>query len=295
MIIQTSTLTVSQKIQIEHLWDECRRAESLSSSPYLSSDLNFHSSLPCFFLLYQDSKKEVLISFLSLFLPSEEDAEIFACTLPDYRNQGCFNSLLEAACRVLCSASIPFAIFVHEPEGRDAANVLETMDADFLYTEYLMILQNISLIRFPLSLESCLRKACPSELYELSALHASSFELSPAVSMSFLSQSLQTPGCSCYKYVKNGILTGLVCISENEQEVVLSGVCIRKEDRQKGYAKEMLLVLFSFILNPCKKVILEVSSLNKSACALYLSLGFSVVSQLDYYGCEVAYLLEILA
>ncbi len=137
-MIITNHLTASQTAHIAALEAVCKEYDSLQGNIFLSDDLNFDSEFPCFYLLYNPDNNEELISFLSVFAPSELEAEIYAYTAPAWRRQGCFNTLLEQALHTLYEYGIDDIFFVHEPESADTQAVLAGLGTVYRHSECLM-------------------------------------------------------------------------------------------------------------------------------------------------------------
>ncbi|MDO5417690.1 MAG: GNAT family N-acetyltransferase [Lachnospiraceae bacterium] len=137
-IRKPAVLTEKEKEEIRELEDEIYREEDLKNRAWLSNEINFDCSLPCFYLGY---KGEQLVSFLCLFMPSCEEAEVVVYTQIKQRRKGYFKALLDAAAEVVSKAGVPEFLFNLEPQSRDGAACRDVWKADGLeysHTEYRM-------------------------------------------------------------------------------------------------------------------------------------------------------------
>jgi len=69
----------------------CKAHDMLNSNLFLDTSMNFNPNINSVFLIYEGDQ---LVSFVSMFIPTQEDAEISAYTLPEYRQRGYFKKLL---------------------------------------------------------------------------------------------------------------------------------------------------------------------------------------------------------
>ena len=83
-----AALTARERAEILALQDEVYRAENLKNTVWLQTESHFDRTVPCFYLGYENGR---LTSFLSLFLPTKDEAEVTAgssrrfCTPPQKR------------------------------------------------------------------------------------------------------------------------------------------------------------------------------------------------------------------
>lgn len=287
-ILNVFKLSQEQLLEVKALETLCKQKEKLQGSVFLSNELNYDENLPCFFLLYQDGK---LISFLSLFLPFNSEAEVSAYTHPEYRQLGCFNSLLEEACKVLMEFSIPSLLFVVEPEGKAALKALETLDVTLLHSEYLLSLKKT--IEKPLkALSNTLVAASLDDLETLSELHSKAFHSDLSSSFTFLNKAMNTPNILSFKYLEEDTIIGLCHATIEETFVSIFGVCISPAFQNKLHGKAMMLHLLDKLKAYEKDITIEVNSRNKRAFHLYERLGFVITVQFDYYMGDTEKILE---
>ncbi|NLZ80719.1 MAG: GNAT family N-acetyltransferase [Clostridiales bacterium] len=288
-ILNISKLSEKQIEEVRNLEVLCKQKETLQGSVFLSNELNYDRALPCFFLLYRNNE---LISFLSLFLPSKSEAEVYAYTHPDYRQIGAFNTLLEAACKVLMKYSVPTLLFVTEPKGKAASKTLETLEATFINSEYLLTLKG-PIESIPNN--SSLLSASIQDLKVLSKLHSQIFNFASDSSMSFLESSFHTSNILSFKYIHENIIIGLCHATIEESFISIFGVGISPDSQGKHHGITMMLQLLNKLKSYDKPITLEVSSENKKAFHLYERLGFIITTQFDYFIADTEEILEQLA
>ena len=293
-ILNISKLSQAQLEEVKALEELCKKEENIQGSVFLSNELNYDKELPCFFLLYHNSQ---LISFLSLFLPSQSEAEVDAYTHPDHRQLGCFNSLLEATCKVLVRFSIPSLLFVSEPDIKSARETLETLEATFLYSEYLLTLKSPFEISCENSKDSTdfLLPASINDLETLAELHSLIFNYDFISSLSFLENTFHASNILSFKYMHEDTLIGLCHVTIEESDLSIFSVGISPDFQSKHHGKTMMLQLLHRLIAYDKPITLEVSSENKKAFHLYERLGFVISTQFDYFIGDTVDILDQLA
>ena len=83
-----NNLTKSEISEILLLNDICNLVDKTHSKPKLSTDLNISKSIPTFFLGRED---DILVAFLTVFMPEGGIPEITAFVHPTYRRQRRFS------------------------------------------------------------------------------------------------------------------------------------------------------------------------------------------------------------
>lgn len=307
-MIITNHLEAFQRAQIEALEAVCRQHDSLQGSIFLSNELNFDPELPCFYLLYAPAKAdranacsgaEELIAALTVFAPFSTEAEIYAYTLPAYRRQGCFNTLLEAALQTLQKYRIMDVLFVCEPSSKAAAAVLRTLEASLEYSEYLLTCP-FSEAEADVFHETegglCLSGAGAKDIGSLAELHAAAFqERNAAASAVFLSDSLSSGSQGRKLTDPEGRLLGFCFFTAGQRELSVFSVAVHPDYHRRGFAAAMLRALLAELAEtyPGLPVTLEVNSRNLPALRLYQKLGFQIATQLDYFYADCDELLEL--
>lgn len=91
-----AALTEPERAEILALQNEVYSGENLKNTVWLQTESHFDRTVPCFYL---GRENDALTAFLSLFLPTQEEAEVTAFTKQSARNCGQFTALLHAAAK----------------------------------------------------------------------------------------------------------------------------------------------------------------------------------------------------
>lgn len=284
-ILNIFKLSEKQLEEVRVLETLCKQKENLQASAFISNEQNYDKELPCFFLLYHNNE---LISFLSLFLPSKSEAEVYAYTHPNHRQLGGFNSLLEAACKVLVEIPVPTLLFVTEPNGMAANKALKTLEVTFLNSEYLLTLDKA----IKTCSENTLVATSMEDLEILSELHSQIFKSDTASSLSFLKSSCNSSNILSFKYMWEGTIIGLCHATIEDSFISIFSLGISPDFQGKHHGKTMMLQLLHKLSFYNKPITLEVSSENKKAFQLYERLGFVITSQFNYFIGDTKEILE---
>ena len=134
-IINTSELSSNQFYDAKTLIELCRLTDNTKGICFLENNVNAIENFPAFFLMYQGN---TLVSFLSVFVPNEEECEIYANTLPRYRQEGYFRKLYEMAQEQIKNYGISKIYFVNEPNCLAGSEALGRLGAKLETSEYLM-------------------------------------------------------------------------------------------------------------------------------------------------------------
>lgn len=247
-IINTNILSSNQYHDARSLIDICREADNSDGIAFLEPEMNVYTNFPCFFLMYESS---TLISFLSIFIPDEGECEIYANTLPEYRNNGYFKELYNLAVKKINSYGIKKILIVNDPASLSGVSAIHSVGGSFLHSEFMM--------EYNMSLE-------PNPKHSLTIM---SDTINQTEYFSSFHGELQVGSC------KVEHIRGAATIYEFE---------VLAKERGKGYGTETLLLVLDELINSgCHKILLEVSSQNTAAYAMYSHHGFIHSSQIDYY------------
>lgn len=249
-------LSPHHKEQISHLVSICSiQDQSRMSYPFEEEECCVH------FLLYQQG---LLTSALCLFFPSEDLCECTAFTHPNFRRQGQFTALLDEAERYLeqrkqlMNVETEFyfvAGSLTKQLCNDTLGTLQSLDAEYLYSEYMM---NCPLNHY---------KNRPNPSPGLQIIHAERID----------------GGFSCLFKDKQEIIGR--CEWQNEADkAYIHHVEINQNLRNKGYGTDFLrLLLWQLYCKNLTVAFLQVSSTNQPAMALYKKTGFQICEILSYW------------
>jgi len=268
--------------QIKEVEIICKIHDKTSGNIYLDKSLNFHKTMKSLFLFYADNK---LISILSIFMPTEKEAEISAYTLPDYRQKGYFKKLLNDAIEELKKYKCVRLLLVCEPQSKDGKSVIKKLRARLDFTEYCLRFKGYtgSLDKKHFS-QIRLHEADLSDLEAIAGLSRQIFNCNYKDSKSVISKSLKDGSRTQYIAILDGNFIGIVAVSFDNDEASIFGLGISPQHQGKGYGKELLnLILEDLKKKDIKNVFIEVDSTNKNAFNLYLKCGFEVETSYDYH------------
>lgn len=279
-LIKTTFLTESQKMDIRDLEKACQQNDHLKGNIFLSNEINFNKEINCFFMLYDD---KTLISFIAMFIPTAQEAEISAYTLPSRRRQGYFGTLLREAIKELCSHSIHSILFVQEPASMDGKYVLDRLGAKYEYSEYLLV---YNAQRRPINTSGKIKLLQYSNecIEDIVALNVDIFEEDSADSYSMVKKSLESNDINTYITYLDDEMIGTCNVNFESPDVSIFGLGISPRYQGLGYGREMLNLLLEKLLEmELNSITLEVNSENNRAYQLYRNIGFDIKTQFDYY------------
>lgn len=278
-IISTNVLNEKQISEIEKLQSKCYLLDGLKNKAYLSNEINFDKELPCFFLGFEEG---VLVSFLTIFAPMVEEAEIIAFTDPNYRKKGYFTSLFNEAGRTMRDYKIISVLFQIEPSSKSGADVLEKfINAKLVRSEYTLSSSgnNINIGSPSLILE----KANLKNKKILLEITGKVFNILPQDSENFINNAIESEDRDAYIAYLDSIPVGTFNLNFIGDSSFLYGVGIIPYYQGNGYGKELLGRALDISFKRANRVILDVDSDNPPAYNLYMNNGFIVDFQVDYY------------
>lgn len=256
----TSHLSEEQRREIEALGRACRAWEPVTQEPFLDSEENVDSSIPCFYIYYENTFP---ISFVSLFIPDGTYAEVTGFTLPGYRKKGHFNELLACAKEELKDRNLEYYI-VSDGKGPDACAMLEHKGLEAAYSEMMMAM--------PMD-----------ELAEVSVKRAGAEDYVGDASEDMLAEFEVFEQDDEYVMERAGQRIGGCRLAFFSGTAYLYGFEIEENLRQQGYGRLFLKLLAKCQPEEIHTMLLQVGSRNEAACALYRSCGFAVTEKLTYY------------
>ena len=207
-ILELHELNKQQIKDIRKLEDICKEKDGLKGEVFLSNELNFNKEVNCYFLLYEG---ETLISVLSMFIPTTQEAEVSAYTLPDERQKGYFKLLLEKAVEELSNYGVSKILFVHEPKSKSAKCVLKKLDVKYDFSEYLLVYDLTNSLDCSSKLK--LVPVQKENVNEIAVLHVDIFHKSLEVGKSMVNRYLNSEDRIPYMAKLNDEIIGVGSIS----------------------------------------------------------------------------------
>lgn len=276
-IIKTNILSESQQLEINKLQQAAYKKHGLMNSAWLSNEINYDRSIPCFFMGYVGER---LVSFLSLFLPTRQEAEVVAFTHPDFQRKGCFSLLLEEAEAVLRRAKINTVVFAIETKSRSGMAVLKTFPgAKYDRSEYRM--RADYRVKVP--------DSNGTRCFEVDQSNKELFRTALALVFPDSQDRNNFYDAVVNSDLRRGYIIyrdrpiGVFNIGIEDGDSFIYGVGIASEYRGMGYGKKLMGHAMREGLRFSKNLVLDVDSENPVALSLYKKCGFAIDFQVDYY------------
>lgn len=266
--------------EVHHLETICNNHDHLKGSLFVDTTMNFNQGMKCIFLIYDGQQ---LISLLTMFAPTQHEAEITALTLPSQRGKGYFSQLLYKAVEELIKYEIPEVLFVVESQSITGKQVVKQLAVQYEYTEYSMRLDNNKYV--PKSFNR-LKYLKPSheDLKRLIDISMIIFEDSYEDAQGMITNIFQSVTRGQYLGILNDEIIGIGSSSRDGEEVSIFGFGIVPKFRSKGYGHDLLhLIIEQLRQRGLREIVIEVDSTNAHAFNLYKNIGFKTEVAYEYY------------
>lgn len=278
-ILELRELDKNQIKEIENLEETCKNYDKTKGGAFLSNEINFNKEINCFFLLYEE---EILVSFLAMFIPTSQEAEISACTLPEYRRRGFFKRLLESAINELRKYDVREMLFVNETSSNDGRLTLRKFNVKYDFSEYLLVYEKDKFNKTQNKLK--LYEIINQDVDEIAKLHTDIFNKTLEEGKAIINRAIESKDRISYMAKIDNEIVGICSISLEGSNAFICGLGISTKYRGLGYGKEILSKGIEKALTlDIKDIYLEVDSKNHIAYNLYINNGFKIKTQLDYY------------
>lgn len=280
-IIKACVLTQHQCDEVNELQRAAYRRYRLKNKVSTTNDINFDLSVPCFFLGYVGER---LVAFLSLFIPTSDEAEVVAFTHPQFCDKGCFTLLFDEAKAVLRRNKIHNVLFAVEPRSRSGLAVLKTLGCfNPGHSEQRMLSSSPSLA------PDCSRL----QLFEVDNSNRTLFQ--QALLAVFNEKDNFNSFCNAviYSDLRHGYIVytdrpiGVFNLNIEDDIAFLYGVGIIEELRGKGYGGCLMGHAMREGFKYANRMALDVDIENKPAHNLYEKCGFKTDFRVDYYSMTI--------
>lgn len=266
--------------EVQHLEQICQDQDNLKGSIFVDTTMNFNQEMKSIFLMYDGNQ---LISMLTMFVPTQNEAEITALTLPSYRGKGYFKELLSKAVEELIKYEIPEVLFVLESQSITGQHVITHFEVQYDFTEYSMRLDDRSYVPLAANRLTCL-KPSEEDLKRLTDTSMSIFEDNYEDAHAIIVKAFQSVSRDQYLGILNDEIIGIGSSSRDRDEVSIFGFGITPEFRSKGYGYELLhLIVEQLKQSGIREIVIEVDSNNAPAFNLYQKFGFKIETAFEYY------------
>lgn len=281
MNIKTLNILSENEVNtIRDLEKICKEHDGIKGSVFLDTSMNSNHEMNSMFLLYE---KERLISVLIMFIPTQQEVEISAFTLPSCRGKGHFKVLLSKAKEELKKYEFPEILFVCESQSVIGKQVIMHLSAQYDFTEYSMKLDVEKYVPKDSNRLTYLKPG-KNDFDKLIGLRMEVFGEGHEEAQGKVLNSFESGTRDQYLGVLDEKVIGLGSVSHEEDEVMICGFGIVSEFRSKGYGRDLLhLIVESLRLSGETKIMIEVDSNNAHAFHLYQTFGFEIKTALEYY------------
>ena len=280
-IEMTNKLTENQITEILNLETVSFGEDALENNAFLSNEINFDKTVQCFYMGYEN---DVLVAFLTTFIPTSYEGEILAVTHPEYRGRGYFKKLFQCAKETLLLKGINKVLLVVEPKSKSGVEVLKSFKyAKLERSEYRMSYSGSKTVTEYPNLKFFQVNDENKEIF--SEITREAFpDLDD--SSNFIDTVIHSENRKGYIAYKEGVPVGVFDFNYEEGHAFLYGVAIAIPYRGKGFGKQLVGFALNEGLKKSDKVVLDVDSENPTAFNLYKKCGFQIDFQVDYYRYE---------
>lgn len=277
-----NTLDAATEREIREIYLRCKEHDNLKGNLYLDGTVNFNKDIKYLFLLYEENK---LVSFLFMFIPTKEEAEISAYTLPDYRKKGYFKRLLSEAVEELKKYDIKDILFVCENQSLSGKECINSLGADYDFTEYYMKFdKNSNVLDKADEFQTKFYIPDKSDIKRLAYVSSQVFEENYEEEIKFITDCFNSTNRKNYATVLRDDIIGIGSGYFGYEEVAIYGLGILPEFQGKGYGRELIFLIVKHLLeNGHDNITIEVESNNIRAFNLYKNCGFVIETAFDYY------------
>jgi len=247
-IIVTNKLTSVQFHDAKNLIKMTKDYDNTRGMFFLEDEMNAIREFPCYYMMYNGS---TLISMISIFLPNYTEAELYAVTLPEFRKKGGFKRLFEAALNKLNESGIKNIFLVNDPTSINGEKVLTKIGAILRTSDYLM--------KYDMK-----KTPTPKNILRIE-------------------ETMDGNTCEFKAYLYDNLIGHSYC-EHSRGTTVIFGFYIEPEFRNKGYGKELLLLIIEKLIEEkVSKILLHVNGANIYAHRMYYHNGFINEEQIDYW------------
>ncbi len=273
--------------QVRALERVCEVYDQRKGSLFLDPSLNFSQSIASLLVCFEGER---LIGAMTLFAPTQEEAELVGLTHPDFRRRGVFHALLAAAAEQANAFSIPDLLLVCEAQSRDGIAALAALGAKPEYSEYsLSYDSSANPDDLPIPAGLSLSPATEADLDDMARISAESFHEPQSRARHFLALALKSDQRVQYLARLNGEPVAICGIGYEEDSATIYGLAVKPAFQGRGIGRGIIALLLRVILAQNKaEILIEVNSANANALHLYRTSGFIVTVTNEYCRFPVA-------
>lgn len=270
-----AVLSERERAEILALQDEVYTAENLKNTVWLQTESHFDRTVPCFYLGRENG---VLTSFLSLFLPTKNEAEVTAFTKISARNRGQFTALLHNAAKEMQAHGVPDFLFDLEPQSETGKTYLKKHfpNAVHSHTEYRMTREPEM---YTLPENVTVKRVTEETIGDYISVSLRAYKNLEAAKAMLLAENR----AAYVLYADQKPVGVFDLVGEKTDETLsLCGVAVKESDRGKGCGKYIMRAALTEAKNAGKGIELDVDTENPPALNLYRSFGFTPTFEVEY-------------
>jgi len=237
------------------------------------------------FLLYDG---DTLLSFMTLFTPTTNEAEVSAFTHPKARRKGLFKKLLEAVSLEVSRRGIPELLLVCDKNSVSGPAVAEYLGGDYDFSEYSMKFDRTQYEETKIDDKNNLlviRPSLLSDKEELLNLSMITCDESKENAENYIESVFESDCRIQHVGLYNNKIVGMVSVYREPEKSYIHGLCVLPEYRKKGFGRQLLeyKVKEALDFDPDRGIGLEVQIGNIGALSIYENCGFVITACYDYY------------
>jgi ribosomal protein S18 acetylase RimI-like enzyme len=289
-LVKKRTLTASDVTMIKQLAEVCERYEHL----YMRIDvmmLQYRSgSVTNDFLYYENN---LLVGYLALDDRISVQYEVVGMVHPDYRRQGIFRTLLDAAVEEGRARNVQQFVLVNEQGSRSGHAFVRSSGAVLSESEHEMFLMRMPR-RAYFDERLVVHEAEQQDIESIVQVQSQSFNDSEDTTRARILQCMQYPEQSYFLAVFGDSPVdchepvGSFRLDNNDTFVGIYAFGVCPDYQGRGYGRQMLEDAIHIIRARSQKAImLDVDVENNRAIHLYRSCGFEIRTTYNYYVLEL--------
>jgi ribosomal protein S18 acetylase RimI-like enzyme len=233
------------------------------------------------FLAYRDG---VLAGFLMLYGLGEPEAEGTGVVKPEFRRQGIFRELVDAAQDAGREQGTAALIVYVDRRSAAAPACMGALGAEHTFSETKMRLPDASVNVAEAAERLDFHTAAPEDAAAVGAIVAEDMEGDTRDLGHVIMRNMQNPAYRYYVATLDGDPVGTLNIQTIDGDNYIYGFVVKPAYRRRGYGREILArMLRELAAERPQPVYLEVETENTPAVNLYRSLGFEELVTYDYY------------
>ena len=285
-LVRRTRLSIEEKTLCEQLVRACHQIDQTYRLPYLDNLYNADHNMPAFILAFVEDQ---LVGFLSIYADEPKEAEVQLFVTPSFRRRGIARSLWKDFMDLAQDYQLEDRLYVSElqfldqhPELLSHFHLVEAKEeghelwleapcqvTDHDKREGLMVLE-----------------AEESMLQEIAHFQSKAFETDLDYALKYATESLEGQDTRLFVLRNQEQVLASVTVDLSQGTTYFFGLAVDPDHFRKGYARYLLRSVMNQMTTEVEQQFqIVVEKENQAALSLYLSLGFTIQT-------EVLYLME---